>query len=250
MKQSILKFGFMALIACFTLASCQKDNNPPDPNGNNNNGNGNNNGNNNNNSDTVVTLNDLVNYYFVYKNPDGKLRVIYFFNDNGSVNAYRDGLGNRRGMEGMAMNSNSLSCKFGSVDYTFRFSKQNSNISLANYTSSEGAYDNLQMFKVSDVPVFASTNATENIFNYSNNGNGVYLYFGYQNGNVWRYDCVNGPGNSMGYYLIGTSIGWKSNDEATFGVAVPDWAGNSNVKMLLESTIPDLGSGVQTAFEY
>lgn len=248
MKQALLKISFMALVACLALASCKKDNNPPDPNQNGNNNNGNNNGNDN--SDTVVTLNDLVSYYFVYKNPDGALRVIYFFNDNGGVNGYRDGLGNRRGIENQALNGNTLSCSFGSVNYTFKFNKADGNLSLINYTSSEGAYNNFQMFKVSDAPVFASTNATENIFNYNNNGNGVYLYFGYQNGNVWRYDCVNGPGTSMGYYLIGNNIGWKSNDETTFGVAVPNWAGNNNVKMLLQSTIQDLGSGVQTAFEY
>jgi hypothetical protein len=49
--------------------------------------------------------------------------------------------------------------------------------------------------------------------------------------------------------MLSNSIGWKSSDESTIGVAVPKWQGNNSIKMVTQSGISDLGQGVQTAFE-
>lgn len=253
--KKLISLSLLTICLLTATSSCKKDNVSPGNNGNNNNGNNNNgnNGNNNNgnNEDTKIVINDLLNYYFVYVNSDGNLRVIYFFMDNGNLSGYRDGLNNRKGVESPAISNDVFTCNISAQTYSFTLKKDASgNISMISYTSSEGVYSNLEMFKTTDAPVFASTNGTDNIFHYSNNGDGIYLYFDYENGNVWRHDSpAGGLSGSIPYYLLSNNIGWKSGDENTMGVAVPKWKGNSSIKMVTQSSIPDLGQGVQTAFE-
>lgn len=240
----LLSCLFLGLSAC---TSCKSEETPqPDPSGNNNPpppG-----------SDLHITTADLLAHYLIIELSSGDLRVDYFYMDGTTLKGWRDGLNMRRGMESLSLNNDTLKYTIsGTNEYTYVLKKGTSGklsvISIQ--TSTEGVVAHCEVQTVADAAPFVST-GSEHIFKFINsNGDNVYLYFSFMGvGNVWRYDGNNGSSDYMAYYMLQENLGWKSNDEQTFGVAVSSWKGNNVIDMLLQSTVPQLGPDIQAASAY
>jgi len=247
----------LLLISCLfiSVTSCKKENKNPEPDP------ANNNNNNNNNdddpppgSDTKITSTDLLAHYFIIELSSGALRVDYFYTEGTTLKGWRDGLGMRRGMEDLSLSNDTLKYTISGTNvYTYVLQKAaNGRISIINtITSTPDVIAHHEIQPVADATPFASTGA-ENIFRYiKSDGDNVYLYFAFTGeGNVWKHDGVTGASDYMGYYLLHKNLGWKSNDDRTFGVAVSSWKGNNEIDMLIQSSVPELGTGIQAASEF
>lgn len=209
---------------------------------------------------TTITMNDLAGYYFALETTND-YRTIYFVNENNTIKAYYDYRGGRRIYDSASMNiTNNVLKITSSTDgfaFTFNLAKDASgNITLSSTESSGATLSHTEIYKNSDAPVFLNPNNTNTIFTYNRtDGVSVYLYFNNAapTNPAWKWDGSGNFGGMTSYYPIyylGNKIGFKSNDEKSFGVFVKSWKGSNQSTLLMVTTEPKLEPGKHLVIKF
>src|SRR5690606_25006312 len=183
---------------------------------------------------TTVTAESLNGYYIPYQDEtsEGKqsYRVVSFFKENGTMMAYLDGQGVRRGYP-LIINNNQFIFDINADNsnvLTFSFTKDVSgNITLLNLTKTGGStLTHYEMFSPSQIPSWGGF-----IFERVAGEAGFFKYYRFSaNKTLFANDVSPNAEPNQGCYELGNGFGFKSNGELIMGIFVPSWKGNSNVK--------------------
>lgn len=202
---------------------------------------------------TSVTTSDMLNYYIVFQTSTNQYKIIYFVKENNAINAYYDGLAIRKITAIENISGNVLNLKYTLNNqlaiFTFNLNKDSSgNVTLGSYSLDFPGYSivHAEMYKNSDAPVFLNSFGNNTIYTYTkaSDEDAVFLYFNqFAPGTAWKYDDKHGPSSFMPLYAIGNNVGWKSNDESTFGIAVNKWWNHNFAVMLIQTNISELDAG-------
>lgn len=222
MKKNVLIL--FAVLSVGIFYSCEKDKDaPPEPV-----------------EDKSIKITELTDYYIAGISQD-ELSVIYFTSEEGKVYAHFHGLG-RYGKIAVGADNfadNQLTLNIQRLDYKFLFAKgKPGGIVLESYSVPYEGESGL--YKVADAPEFQSTTNQGIGYEYKSSNTTVSMYFKtLSSGTVWGVSYTGSGGFPVEApnYLLGNKVGWKSGDDSTLGVIVPDWKGSGPVMLIQTDNI-------------